>query len=241
MKRKFSNSSCVLADDHIVWGKTLKYSKKNNNKKASNKKNDSDDEDCCGDVSDSFSSINNNVYSLDNHIYFHSDVNKKSIEMLINKINGLNKQFDKLERNVLVNNIEPNPIYLHITSYGGSVFDCFKGIDVIRRSKIPINTVVDGYVASAGSMLSLVGKKRYMGKMASYLMHQLSAGANGKFSEIEDEYTSLSMLMRKMIDLYVENSNMTKEQVIDQFNHDIWWNVETCLDNGIVDELWDGI
>ena len=34
--------------------------------------------------------------------------------------------------------------------------------DLIEKMETPVNTYVDGYAASAASLISVVGKKRYM-------------------------------------------------------------------------------
>ena len=190
------------------------------------------------DCDNSLTAKTNNVYSEDNHIYFHSAFNKKSIEMLIGEISKINETFEKLTKNKIVDTIKPKPIYIHITSYGGSLMHCFKAIDAVNRSKIEVHTIVEGYAASCGSLLSVIGKRRYMGKYASILMHQLSSGAMGKYKEIEDEYGSCKMFMDHIINIYQEHTNMTREQIQQQLDHDSWWNYDTCLVNGLVDGEW---
>jgi len=186
----------------------------------------------------SVSSTDNSVYAENNHIYFNSAFNKKSIEMLVDKIAKINEEFDKLSRNKMIDIVRPKPIYLHITSYGGSLLHCFKAIDAVTRSKIEVHTIVEGYAASCGSILAVIGVKRYMGRYASILMHQLSSGAMGKYKEIEDEYGSCKMLMEQIIGLYEKHTTMSREQIIAQLDHDSWWNYETCLANGLVDGEW---
>lgn len=190
------------------------------------------------DCSDSKSSSINNVFSENNHIYFNSSVNKKSVEMLINEINDINEKFLKLKQNKLLKSIKTKPIYLHITSYGGSLLHCFKAIDAIQSSSIRINTIVEGYVASAGSLMAICGKKRYMGKYASHLIHQLSSHASGKFMEIEDDYHNCKMWMSQITNIYKQYSNMDEEFIQKQMKHDIWWNYDDCLKYGLVDKEW---
>ena len=218
-------------------------------KRARKHKRNKPDDDDSGDDDDkididvlkcenSISAITNSVYSKNNHIYFNSAFNKKSIEMLIDEITKINDEFDKLTNNKLVDVVRPKPIYLHITSYGGSLLHCFKAIDAVTRSKIEIHTIVEGYAASCGSLLAVIGRKRYMGRYASILMHQLSSGAIGKYKEIEDEYGSCKMLMDQIIGIYERHTKMSNEQIKEQLDHDSWWNYDTCLANGLVDGEW---
>jgi len=186
----------------------------------------------------SAASVDNSVHSVNNHIYFNSEFNKKSVELLCSKITAINDEFEKMTLNKLVEVIRPKPIYLHITSYGGSLFHCFKAIDAVNRSKIEVHTVVEGYAASCGSLLAAIGRKRYMGRYSSILMHQLSAGAIGKYQELEDSYYNCKMLMDQIITIYEQHTKMTKEEIEDQLTHDSWWNYETCLIKGLVDGEW---
>lgn len=220
-KNKKSCDRCILNKIH-----------KNHNSK--NDDYDDDIDNCLNSISCKI----NNVHSINNHVYFHSQVNKKSIEMLIDEINKINNRLEILERNKLIDSIIPNPIYLHITSYGGSLLHCFKAVDVIKRSKVPIHTVIEGYAASSGSLMAVSGKKRYMGAYASQLIHQMSSMCHGKYNEIEDDYKNCKMWMDHIVQIYVDNSKMNRQQVIEQLKHDSWWNSDKCLDNGLVDELW---
>ena len=66
----------------------------------------------------------------------------------------------------------------------------------ITTSKIPIHTYVNGYVASAASLLSIVGDKRYMTKNSVILIHQLRMNTEySKYNEIKDFYENSETLM----------------------------------------------
>ena len=210
-------------------------------KRSRSSKSDSEDDMPTIDIlqcDNSVSSINNSVYAENNHIYFNSAFNKKSIELLIDKIGKINEEFDKISKHKMIETVRPKPIYIQITSYGGSLFHCFKAIDAISRSKIEVHTIVEGYAASCGSLLAVIGAKRYMGKYASVLMHQLSSGAIGKYKEIEDEFVNCKMLMEQIISIYERHTTMSREQIVEQLDHDSWWNYDTCLANGLIDGEW---
>lgn len=181
---------------------------------------------------------NKNVYSRENHIYFKADVTDKSITELIDVINKYEKEFSKLKRNPMIESVEPKPIWLHITSNGGSLFACFRAVDVIKHCKISINTIIDGYAASAGSVMAAVGAKRYMTENSHCLMHQLSYDMEGKFAELTDNYKNTKRWMKKLTNIYKEHSKMDDEQIRKQLKHDSWWDTEKCIEVGLVDEVW---
>ena len=129
--------------------------------------------------------------------------------------------------------------YLHINSFGGSIFDAMTAIDVILASKIPIYTIIEGATASAGTLISVVGTKRFICPSAYMLIHQLSSEFWGKMNEIEDDYTNLQVLMQRIKNVYKQHTTVPKKQMNEILKHDSWWDSEKCIEFGLVDELWD--
>ena len=181
------------------------------------------------------------VYSRGNHIIFKGDVNKDNVYQLGEEIHKLNKEFRELEKNLESVEVKPKPIYLHINSYGGYLDDAWAAIDFIKNSKIPIHTVVEGRVASAASMMSVVGEKRYMSKYSRILIHQLSGGVWGKMAEIEDAWEDCKEATEDIIVLFINHTRMKRTEITKQLKHDRWWNLDQCKQKGLIDEQWKNI
>jgi len=179
-------------------------------------------------------SSDSNIEVINNHIYFYSEIKRNSILKL-------NKKLKELETKLLTYadslNWEPPGIYLHINSYGGSVFAGVAAMDQILSCKIPVYTVIDGCAASAATFLSVVGQKRYINKHAHVLIHQLSSGFWGKFSAIEDEMKNLKKLMEMIKDVYLQHTKIEKKQLDKLLKRDLWLNAEEALEYGLVDEI----
>jgi ATP-dependent Clp endopeptidase proteolytic subunit ClpP len=176
------------------------------------------------------------IEKYDNHVYFYSEVSRESIF----ELNMLLKEVE--EENIITANklnIDPIPIYLHINSYGGSVFAGFAAIDMIVSCKVPVYTIIEGCAASAATMMSIVGAKRYIRPNSYMLVHQLSSGCWGKMNEIEDEYENLKELMKNIKRIYEKHAKIPKKDLSDVLKHDLWWNPEKCMSYGLVDELWE--
>lgn len=174
-----------------------------------------------------------------NHIYFYAGVSKNSVYELNNYIVKINNDFKDLQRKHSNIKMIPDPIYLHINSYGGSVFSAFAAVDFITQSKIPVYTIIEGATASAGTIMSIVGKKRYIRPNASMLIHQLSSWFGGKMTEIEDEYKNLKQMMETIKSLYTKYTKIDGDELNDFLKHDLWWKPDKCLKHGLVDDLWD--
>jgi len=170
-----------------------------------------------------------------NRILFYSEIDRKSILKLI----GLIKEAEEYSMILSMRlSIDAVPIYLHINSEGGTVFDVFIAMDVIRNCRVPVYSVIDGATASCGTLLSVVCAKRYIRPSAFMLIHQLSSECWGKMREIEDEYKILVELMDKIKATYKQHSKLKKKQIKKLLNHDLWLNAETSIEYGLADELW---
>ena len=175
-----------------------------------------------------------NIYSIDNNIYFQDDIT-------LDSISSLNKEIRLLANGLLAMSsslgIESPIIKLHITSYGGSVHAALSAIDCIESSKVPIHTIIDGYAASAATLISVCGAKRYIKKHATMLIHQVRAGAWGKFSEMEDDFANLQKMHEKIKKIYIEKTKLKRVNLINILKHDLDWDAKECLANGLVDEI----
>ena len=170
-----------------------------------------------------------------NHIYFDKNVTTFSCRELISKIEALNIKIGKLVCDYEMT--EPPKIHLHINSYGGSIFAAFSVIDTIRRSKFPIVTIIDGAAASAATLISIFGHERQMTKHSYMLIHQLSSACWGTMAEIDDEHANLTELMERIYVLYEDKTLIKKSELKKLLKHDRWWNAETCLKRGLIDEI----
>jgi len=129
------------------------------------------------------------------------------------------------------------PIYLHIQSYGGEIFSGFSAMDNILMCKSPVITIVDGVCASAGTFLSIVGKKRLITKNSYMLIHQLSSFHWGKYSELEDQKQNMDNFMIKIKEIYTEYTKIPKVVLDDILKHDLFFDANRCLEYGLVDEI----
>jgi ATP-dependent protease ClpP protease subunit len=206
--------------------------------KLSEEDSEEDDSDMDSDAESNSYSECGGVYSHNNHIYFKTDVTSKSVDALIKIINQKNRVIFDLKKIDMIKNIKPNPLYLHLSSFGGSLFAGLIAVDAIKNSTIPIYTVIDGYAASAASLMSVVGKKRYMSNHAYVLIHQLSSGASGTFEQLKDFQTNNENIMSDMKKIYMQNTNISQELLDDALKHDLWWRLDKCIELGIVDEVY---
>lgn len=178
---------------------------------------------------------NQKICRENNHVYFHAEVNRGTIFDLIGHIRAAQESCMVMQFRY---GVEEVPVYLHINSFGGSVFDAMTAIDTIIASKIPIYTIIEGATASAGTLMSVVGKKRFITPNAYMLIHQLSSSYWGKMNELEDEFKNLQSIMDRIKNIYKEHAKIPKKELSEILKHDLWWDSEKCIRFGLVDEMW---
>jgi ATP-dependent Clp endopeptidase proteolytic subunit ClpP len=134
-------------------------------------------------------------------------------------------------------NWEIEPIVLKIKTKGGSITSAFSIIDTINNMIVPVHTICTGMVASAGTLISLAGKKRMMTKNAYMLIHELRSSSWGKYSELQDNHTNSTLMMNHIKKYYTENTNIPEDQLEDILRKDLYWSSDKCLETGLVDEI----
>ena len=177
---------------------------------------------------------NNQVTFKDNRLYFYSEVTRPKNLTLNKSIVELSNYYSSIGINL---NTTPANLYLHINSYGGSVFAGLSSVDYIINSKVPITTIIDGCAASAATLMSIVAPRRLIHKHSYMLIHQLSSGMWGKYEELKDDMENNENLMNVIKDIYNTHANIPKKELDKILKHDLWWDAETCLKYGLVDEI----
>jgi ATP-dependent protease ClpP protease subunit len=185
---------------------------------------------------------NENVYTQpitvkvsDNNIYFYGPITKESCQELDEALIQLDKNSKIFSSNF---GIDPLPINLHIQSEGGSLMNTFYVIDLINNLETPVYTYVDGYVASAGSLISVVGKKRFMTKNSFIMIHQLSSSlGQGKFNDFDDNMDNLNKFMSTLRNIYLQKTKIPIDVLNNILEHDLWMDSKESLDYGLVDYI----
>ena len=173
----------------------------------------------------------------ENRVYFHADVTRKNGFSLMECIR-------KAQEYVALRNIKNefekmNKIYLYIFSDGGEVFVGMNIADFILNSKVDIVTINEGCVASAGTIISMAGKERYIRRNAYMLIHEIRSGVWGKYSECQDDMQNNDILMDHMrgyMNDRCKNEKLAKK-LDSVLKRDLLWNAKKCLKYGLVDKI----
>lgn len=131
------------------------------------------------------------------------------------------------------------PIEIHISSPGGSAYDGWEVVSAIENSKTPVHTYVQGYAMSMALPIYLAGHKKFLGKYATLLYHEIRGGIEGTRSETKrlgKEYDRLQHLY----DSYITDRTSVKQETLDKYQEGIddWYiGFEDAEKYGFFDEV----
>jgi ATP-dependent protease ClpP protease subunit len=176
------------------------------------------------------------IKSFDNTIHFYSDVTLNSCA----EVNRLLREIDcrLCQSAVVINNPTYTPIiHLRINSFGGDLLAGLSTVDTIRGLKSKVWTYVEGSCASAATLMTVAGAKRFIGKNSLMLIHQLSSFACGTFEHLKDEQENNVKLMEIIKSIYKQYTKFPMKELEAILKRDIWLDSASCLKYGLVDEI----
>jgi ATP-dependent Clp protease protease subunit len=130
-------------------------------------------------------------------------------------------------------------IYIYINSPGGSITSMYAIFDTMNYIKPDINTVGIGSVASAGSFILAAGTKgkRLCLPSTEVMIHELSAGTQGKAGDIFNELERLKKIHTKMAKQYASFTGQKLAKVKKDMQRDFFLTAEEAKDYGIIDKV----
>lgn len=177
-----------------------------------------------------------NIYIINNHLYFSADITPKTAFTLCKYLRSLEIKL-MMESINMYADIKPE-IYLHITTNGGCIYSAFSIIDCFESLRIPVNTVIDSNVSSAGTIISIHGHKRYICNNSYVLIHELRSGCWGKLAYIDDTYKNCLKIQEHINHIYLDKTKITKKYLKEILVKDLELNADECIRMGIADEIY---
>lgn len=171
----------------------------------------------------------------ENKIYFYADVGEKEALELNKIIRHLDIEMEFVARRLGLS--EPPPIKLHIHSPGGSFFSALSIVDTIKSCKSPIHTYIDGFAASAATLISVVGKKRFAMPNSFMLIHQQRMIWEGKHADFIDEIENQKHVTETIQKIYLQHTKMKEKELQSILKRELHMPAEECLRLGLIDEI----
>lgn len=130
-------------------------------------------------------------------------------------------------------------IQLYINSPGGSVTAGMAIYDTMQYIKCDVSTICVGLAASMGAFLLSSGAKgkRIALPNADIMIHQPSAGTQGKVTDMESDVEHFLRIKQRLNKILAENTGKTPEQVKLDSERDHWMTADEAQAYGLVDKV----
>ncbi len=152
---------------------------------------------------------------------------------------GITQAFINFQNQLLHSDNRFNNINLYIQSPGGSLLPTLALVDEIKTLDIPVHTYIRGYAASAATLLSVVGEKRYMYSHSVMMIHgiKLNGHQSDSLLDVKDLNSNVELFMNTIKNIYLENTKISEEQLEKFFYRDKWISANEALSYGLIDEI----
>jgi ATP-dependent Clp protease protease subunit len=153
---------------------------------------------------------------------------------------------DKLARDVTgrllaLASVSAEPIDVYINSPGGHVESGDTIHDMIRfvDGEAPVRVIGTGWVASAGALIFLAGKKerRFCLPQTRFLLHQPMGGVRGPAVDIDIEAKEIVKMRERLNRLIARETGQTYERVSRDTDRNYWMSAEEAIAYGMLDRV----
>lgn len=169
---------------------------------------------------------------VNNNIYFTGGLNDETCFKLTEALLLHKKQ-------ALIDDKYPPYINLYIQSPGGSLLPTLAVVDEIKNLGVPVYTYIRGYAASAATLLSVAGTRRFMYNHSLAMIHGLKLNEQDPTTllDVKDLNANVDTFMNIIKNIYLENTNIDEQTLENFFYHDLWMNSTQALHYGLIDEI----
>ncbi len=132
-------------------------------------------------------------------------------------------------------------IQLFINSPGGSVIDGLGIYDTMQYVSPDVATICTSMAASMGAVLLSAGEKGKRSALphSRVMIHQLSGGMQGTFSDMEIRYQLSKDLRQELYGILAKHCGKTFEQIEQDSDRDNWMVAPKAKEYGLIDEVLD--
>jgi ATP-dependent Clp protease, protease subunit len=128
-------------------------------------------------------------------------------------------------------------INVYINSPGGSLTDGVAIYNIIASQREKVTTINIGEALSIASIIFLAGKNRVAYNNSFYMIHNPSTFTWGTSSQLRKDADIMDMMRDQIIDIYMANSSLTKDQIIKYLDDETWFTPEEAAKFGLVTQI----
>lgn len=137
--------------------------------------------------------------------------------------------------------INADKIHVHINSPGGSAFDGIAIMNMLKNHSAEIIVHVDGYAASAASVIAMAGDKIIMPKNTMMMIHRASTIAIGTATDFEKLASDLKKIDSALSESYKDRFIGEDEELYELLDEETWLTAQEAKDLGLADVVGEEV
>lgn len=131
--------------------------------------------------------------------------------------------------------------YLHINTFGGSVYDGLGIYNIIRKLSEDYKVIAycRGYIMSMGIPIILAATERYSYPDTTFMIHEIATFDWGKLSQVKEDIEETERLGKITSNIITNNTSITQDMLDDWFAHkkDVFMSAQQALDYKLIDKI----
>lgn len=139
------------------------------------------------------------------------------------------------------NNVTKPIFYLHINTFGGSVYDGLGIYNIIKNlaEKYKVIAYCRGYIMSMGIPIILAATERYSYADTTFMIHEIATFDWGKLTQIKEDIEETERLGKITSNIITNNTSITQNMLDDWFAHkkDVFISAQQALDYKLIDKI----
>ncbi|WP_404457434.1 head maturation protease, ClpP-related [Bacillus sp. RC250] len=140
-----------------------------------------------------------------------------------------------------IQDVKAEKIHVHINSGGGSAFDGVAICNQLKQHSAEIIVHIDGWAASAASVIAMAGDKIIMPSNTMMMIHQASTFEYGNADVFEKTARDLRKIDSALSASYKKRFVGTDEELKQLLKDETWLTAEEAVALGLADEIADEI
>ncbi|PGA00479.1 head maturation protease, ClpP-related [Bacillus wiedmannii] len=140
-----------------------------------------------------------------------------------------------------IQDVKAEKIHVHINSGGGSAFDGVAICNQLKQHSAEIIIHIDGWAASAASVIAMAGDKIIMPSNTMMMIHQASTFEYGNADLFEKTARDLRKIDSALAASYKKRFVGTDEELKQLLKDETWLTAEEAVALGLADEIADEI
>lgn len=140
-------------------------------------------------------------------------------------------------------NLDPKEkiLTLYINSTGGSLYDAFALVDIIKHSKHTVRTIAIGSAMSAAFLIFVSGSsgERYVAKNTSLMCHQFTESMDNKYHDLKATMKENDICNEKMVSILREATGLAPSIIKKKLlpPSDVYLTADEALELGVADRI----